>query len=108
MGFLIEVIDGEEIASIDAHEGSDLDYSRDWTKWLATAGASIATVEWSCGDTDITIHNPSRVGAVCTAFISGVKAGKEYWIDCKIVTDKTPPQTEIRCFKIVGKAHISQ
>ena len=108
-GFVIEVIDGDEQAVIEVRAGSDIDFSRDWSKWLVSAGnVNIAgAAVWSCDDADIAFHDAQVVAAVTSVYISGVKAAKEYWIDCKITTNKAPPQIETKSFLIRGKAHIS-
>lgn len=84
---------GNPRPSIAKDPDARLDYSFDWTDWLA-AGESISTysitVDGVVKDTD------SRSGAVVTAWISGGTAGQVASVTCSITTNSTPTRTEQR------------
>ena len=69
-----------------------LDYSMDWSDWLAS-GDPIQVAQWSVStvtsDTaNVVIHSntTSGVTGISTAIISGGSAGNIYTVTCKITT----------------------
>ncbi len=63
---------------------SVLDYSFDWSSWLATA-ETLSTATWTV-PTGITKNSQSLTTTVATAWISGGTAGTSYNVACKVVT----------------------
>lgn len=61
-----------------------LDFSVDWSEWLAT-GDSISTAAWSAGD-GVTIDSSSVAGAVATVWLSAPDVGERHVVTCHVVT----------------------
>lgn len=81
-----------------------LDYSVDWSSWLA-GGETIATSSWSVEDAgDITIgtgdHADSNTGSVATVWLDGGTNGASYEVTNTIITDSTPPRTTARTIRV--------
>lgn len=60
-----------------------LDYSIDWSKWLA--GDTILTSEWSV-PTGLTQVNVSNTTTKATVWLSGGSAGQSYTVTNRIIT----------------------
>lgn len=90
----IFIVDEDGQAAIEKDPADDLDYSLDWTAWLASANNdTINTSEWTV-DSPLAKHDDTKAGAVTTCFISGGEAGQSYRVSNKIVTNSTPPRTK--------------
>lgn len=63
---------------------SVLDYSFDWSSWLAT-GETLSTATWTV-PTGITKDSQSLTTTVATAWLSSGTAGTSYDVACKVVT----------------------
>lgn len=61
-----------------------LDYSLDWTSWLA--GDTISTATWAITPTGPTLSSPSVAGAVATTLVAGVAFATIYRLTCTVVT----------------------
>lgn len=85
------------IPTIKKTADATLDYSTDWTKWLATVDDTIASHGVSVGP-GITLESDSRNGAVVTAWIAGGVVGKTYSVVFEIAT--TGGRTERRTINI--------
>ena len=72
-----------------------LDYSVDWTRWLA--GDEIATSEWIVG-AGITKASETNSPTKATVWLSGGEAGQSYSVTNRITT--TGGRTEDRSFTI--------
>jgi len=62
---------------------ASLDYSWDWTAWLAT-GDSIATYTLTLGG--LTVGTSGNTGEIVTAILSGGTLGSTHAVKCRIVT----------------------
>lgn len=77
--------------------GSTLNYSWDWSEWLAgdtisayaVTGKGINVLQWSI------------VGSVVTAMVSGGKLGRDASVKCEIVTSAAPQKIESRTLHLV-------
>ncbi len=67
---------------------SDLDYSFDWSSWLASDEA-ISSANWSVEPTEGAplIHSSSSAGAIQGVKVKGGKPGFRYRLACQIETD---------------------
>jgi hypothetical protein len=72
-----------------------LDYSIDWTRWLA--GDQVATSEWLV-PTGLTKVADSKASALATVWLSGGTAGQSYTVTNRVTT--TGGRTEDRSFTI--------
>lgn len=75
-----------------------LDYTFDWTLWLADiadtiVGAPVITITPSGA---LALSSQSNTAQKVTAWLSGGVTGKKYQVDCKIVTASVPPRTDSR------------
>ena len=77
---------------------ADLDYSLNWSDWLA--GDSISNAIWTV-DTGLTKHNEAISGSIATVWLSGGVLGVTYWVSCRVVTGNLIPRTEDRSFRVV-------
>ena len=73
-----------------------LDYSIDWSKWLA--GDQIQTSEWIVSDPAIQAANESNTATRATVWLSGGAAGQSYTITNRITT--SGGRTDDRSFTI--------
>ena len=62
-----------------------LDYTFDWTAYLAPLGDTISSVTWVLGDT-LTKVSQSNTTTAATAFIAGGTLGNTATLTCRIVT----------------------
>lgn len=94
------VIDSAGVANIDKDPNDILDYSIDWNAWLVSANNdAISTSTWTA-DTGVTLASQSVAAGISTVFISGGAAGSAYKVNCKIVTNASPPRTIERGFTV--------
>jgi hypothetical protein len=75
-----------------------LDYSFDWSDWLAT-GEQIATSNWINPDS-LTITTSANTTTTTVVWVSGGTAGKTYRLTNRIVTNNNPTRTEDRTLTI--------
>jgi hypothetical protein len=62
-----------------------LDYSVDWTEWLA--GDTITASQWSIsGGPELSITNTSNTASIATVWLTGGTAGKSYRVSNVITT----------------------
>ena len=94
-------------AFIDKDPDATLDYSMDWSDWLAQ-GDALATQEWRvstiAGDASpmsVTSSSLNGVTATTTAIVTGGTAGNTYTLTCKVTTDGG--LTDERYFRIIAK-----
>jgi hypothetical protein len=75
-----------------------LDYSIDWSKWLATVGDSISSFEVILGPaSELTVVQQDLLGAVTRAMISGgTTVDSMQGITFRITTAASPPRVEDR------------
>ena len=73
-----------------------LDYSIDWSKWLA--GDQIQTSEWTVSDPAILGANDSNTATRTTVWLSGGMAGQSYTITNRITT--SGGRTDDRSFTV--------
>lgn len=71
--------------SIKKDPDATLDYTFDWSAWLASAGDSIADVAWTA-DTGLTIESQTHTTQTATAVVSGGAAGSVLGLTCRITT----------------------
>lgn len=71
--------------TIDKDPDAILDYSWDWTAWLADVSDTIATKSFIV-DVSLTVVSSTVVGGIITAFISGGVAGTKVIATCRMVT----------------------
>lgn len=79
--------------SIAKDPSAVLDYSMDWSDWLA-ADESIATYDVTVSG--VTKDSQSRAGAVVTAWLSGGVAGTVGSATFRITTNSVPARTDER------------
>ena len=79
-----------------------LDYSWDWSDWLAEISPTSAIASHAIITDGVTKDSSSSDGAIVTAIISGGTVGQTASATCRITTDDTPPRIEDRTlyFKI--------
>ena len=65
-----------------------LDYSLDWSDWLAT-GETIITSTWATSSADITLSLGANSGTITTIWAAGGVAEKDYTITNTITTGAT-------------------
>lgn len=82
-------------ATIKKDPNATLDYSFDWTAWLALAADTIASVVW-IKDAALTVVSQSFTARTATVFLSGGVAGTVLSLTCRITTNSTPPRVEDR------------
>ncbi len=70
-----------------------LDYSFDWSAWLAE-GESIVTYDVTVDG--VTKNSQARAGAIVTAWIAGGTLGEVASVTCAVTTDSVPARTEQR------------
>lgn len=73
-----------------------LDYSVDWSKWLA--GDQIETSTWFVSDPTIEVANDSNTATRTTVWISGGRAGESYTVTNRVAT--SGGRTDDRSFGI--------
>ena len=73
-----------------------LDYSIEWSKWLA--GDQIQTSDWSVSDPAVVAANDSNTATRTTVWISGGTAGQSYTVSNHITT--SGGRTDDRSFVI--------
>lgn len=76
----------EPIQSFQQDPTDDLDYSFDWTSWLAT-GETITTATVTADD-GLTIHDESNTTSVVTFWASGGTANGRYAVHCHVTTSE--------------------
>ena len=79
------ILNCDGIPTIEKVSTSRLDYSFDFTEWLAAIDDTIISYVLTA-ETGITIDTDMRLGGIVTAFISGGAVGRSYLITCKITT----------------------
>lgn len=89
--------DKNGIPTIEKTTKAVLDYSFDWSQWLAPITDAITdyTVEAPPG---ITVDYDTVAGGVVTVWLSGGTAGNTYPVRCKITT--TAGRTEERMIRV--------
>jgi beta-lactamase regulating signal transducer with metallopeptidase domain len=94
---------------INKDPNADLDYSWDWTKYLAGVTDTIATVAFSVtepgNDTSLTTHNPGFSGPLAVVWLTGGLVGKTYQVTCRITSAHSPARIDDRSIyvKVVQK-----
>ena len=78
-------LDCNNIPSIEKVSTSRLDYSFDFTEWLAAVDDTIISYVLTA-ETGVTIDTDMLIGGIITAFISGGTVGRSYLITCEITT----------------------
>jgi hypothetical protein len=81
---------------IDKAIPGDLDYTEDWSAWLAT-GETITAAAWTV-PTGISAHSPSFTITSATTWLSGGTTGTVYVVSCTITTSAS--RIDTRSFKI--------
>lgn len=84
-----------------ADPDSVLDYSVDWTAWLAE-GETITSYTFTA-DTGLTVVSDSEADGVVTVWLTGGTAGRRYKVECQVTTDQD--RTDERSFflKVVDR-----
>lgn len=72
------------LPTIDKDPDAKLDYSFDWTDWLAGVSDTIASYVVTVSG--VTLESHARVSGVVTAWLSGGTAGLVGTASCKITT----------------------
>jgi hypothetical protein len=75
---------GQNRPSIPKDPEAVLDYTFDWTDWLAGISDTISTK--TIVGTGVTIDSSVQVGALVSVWVSGGTAGEVATVECKIVT----------------------
>lgn len=89
-------------ATIRKDPSAQLLYEFDWTDWLGAASIATSTFTITGPDSALTKDNPTIVsGSKKTSVrVLGGTAGKTYKLNCNIVTNETPTQTDDRSVNI--------
>ena len=93
------VISASGKASISKDPNATLDYTFDWTDWLASADEpddTIASVAFAIAGTTATIGTVTNNSTTATAWISGGVVGEKAALSCKITTVNAPARVEER------------
>lgn len=86
---------------IEKDPAAVLDYSNNWTDWLAASATdAISTSTWTI-PAGLTSSSPAVAAGITSIFISGGTAGTTYTVANKIVT--TGGRTDQRTFRLVVK-----
>ncbi|WPG35291.1 hypothetical protein [Variovorax sp. EBFNA2] len=85
---------------IDRDTDAQLDYSFDWSAWLAlNPGDAIASVEFNV-DSSLTVVNQSHDATTATVWLTGgtkpVTGPNKLRVTCRITTTNTPPRIDDR------------
>jgi hypothetical protein len=85
--------------TIQKRPGGRLDYSFDWTAWLAAVGDTITsyTVDVPQG---LTKESVMLDGGVVTVWLKGGVAGYKFQVRCDIVTSSSPPREDSRTIMV--------
>lgn len=89
----------QPIVTFDKDPNAVLDYTIDWSDWLAT-GESISTSMWTITPTGLTEDSETEDLTSATIWLSGGTAGTTYTLVNRIVTDNATPRTEDRTIAI--------
>ena len=95
------VISGSK-ATILKDPNADLDYSRDWSDWLAEVGDSIASVlhvittKEGLAAPELTQHDSGFTGTRTVVWLAGGNVHTTYRVTARITTNSTPPRTDDR------------
>jgi hypothetical protein len=79
---------------------SVLDYTFDWTAWLAETGDSIASKTVTPDAGIIVVQDTVVTGNKVVVFLSGGTIGTTYRIKCKITTASSPARVDERSIYI--------
>lgn len=90
-------LDNDGIPTIDKTVPGVLDYTFDWSEWLAEIGDTIAEKEVTAAS-GITLDKDERSGGKVIAWLSGGAHGFTYWVRCRITT--TGGRTEVRTIRV--------
>lgn len=83
------VVSSSGKASIVKDPEAMLDYSFDWTAWLASASSPtdvIASITPTVIGTGLVINSSAHNGSIATIWVSGGVAGETGTLECKILT----------------------
>lgn len=83
------------MATFKKDPNATLDYTFDWTDFLAPIGDTIASVTWVLS-TGLTKVSQSNTTTTATAFVSGGTVGDTATLTCRITTNSTPPRVDDR------------
>lgn len=73
------------MAAIKKDPDATLDYTVDWSDWLAPLADVIVSVEWVPSG-GITVESSSNTSATATAFVSGGVVDADEFVTCRITT----------------------
>lgn len=83
---------------------SVLDYTFDWTSWLAEKSDTIASYAVAVDEGDgLAIDSHSRSGGVVTVWLSGGTEGTTYLVRCRVVTTGGRTEDHSRLLTIAPK-----
>lgn len=88
--------------TVTKDKDAQLDYSFDWSDWLAE-GDAIAGSTWT-SDPGITIINQSVVGSVATVWLNGGTPNNWYVITNTVISTSFPPRMDQRVLKVFIEA----
>lgn len=63
-----------------------LDYTWDWTDWLAQISDTISAYLVFSVDPDVTVASTNQISGLVTAFLSGGTIGETHQVTCRITT----------------------
>ena len=93
------VISASGKASIVKDPNAVLDYTFDWTDWLASADEpddTIASVVFAIAGSTATVGTVVNNGTTATAWVSGGAVGETAALSCKITTVNAPARVDER------------
>ncbi|MBT9513259.1 MAG: hypothetical protein IV104_13010 [Acidovorax sp.] len=73
------------MAAIKKDPDATLDYTVDWSDWLAPLADVIVSVEW-VSSAGITVESSTNTSATATAFVSGGVVDADEFVTCRITT----------------------
>lgn len=89
---------GTQFPWIQKDPNAALDYTVDWTDWLATISATISAVVWTV-PAGLTLASQANTTTTATVFLSGGTPGTDYDVSCKI-TPTGATRAEERTFTV--------
>lgn len=95
-------VEWDSCLAFDLREGSTLNYTWQWGRWLAP-GVGIDSFVIT-PESGLSVTAESRSGANITMQVTGLDAGESAYVTCTITTDEADPQTESRAILIRGIA----
>lgn len=86
-------LDAKGRTAINHDPGATLDYTFDWTEFLASSGDAVAGASATCSGATV-VGSPVVSGQKVTVWVSGGTAGTTATLTVTITTDSSPARIE--------------